>query len=81
MPKLRELALANCGTVEKREVLRKELAQLSPEELSFLVTRQLRCVGRGRAGRWVVRLPAPYDIIAQQLLVSLFHPLHPPNQT
>lgn len=26
-PKLQELALANCGTVEKREVLRKELAQ------------------------------------------------------
>ncbi|EFN59246.1 hypothetical protein CHLNCDRAFT_29663 [Chlorella variabilis] len=43
VPKLRELALANCGTVEKREVLRKELAALNPEELRFLVTRQLRC--------------------------------------
>ncbi|KAL4443940.1 hypothetical protein ABPG75_011677 [Micractinium tetrahymenae] len=44
VPKLRELALANCGTVEKREVLRKELAALAPEELKFLVTRQLRLV-------------------------------------
>ena len=26
VPRLRELALANCGTVEKREVLRRELA-------------------------------------------------------
>ncbi|PSC68726.1 Intron-binding aquarius [Micractinium conductrix] len=44
VPKLRELALANCGTVEKREVLRKELAGLAPDELRFLVTRQLRLV-------------------------------------
>ena len=42
MPKLRELALANCGTLEKREALRRELGALSAEELRFLVTRQLR---------------------------------------
>ena len=47
VPKLRELALSNCGTLEKREVLKRELAQLAPEELRFLVTRQLRCVGAG----------------------------------
>ena len=28
----------------KREVLRKELSALTPDELRFLVTRQLRCV-------------------------------------
>jgi hypothetical protein len=33
--------------VEKRDVLRKELSALTPEELRFLVTRQLRCVGVG----------------------------------
>lgn len=30
--------------VAKREVLRKELSALTPDELRFLVTRQLRCV-------------------------------------
>lgn len=33
------------AAVEKREVLRKELSALSPEELRFLVTHQLRWVG------------------------------------
>ena len=40
--KLRDLALANCGTVEKRDTLRKYLNLLEPEELKFLVTQQLR---------------------------------------
>jgi intron-binding protein aquarius len=44
VPKLRDLALANCGSVAKREVLAKELARLGPEELKLLVTRQLRLV-------------------------------------
>ena len=42
-PKLEELALANCGTVEKRDVLRQHLAALDSAELSTLVCRQLRC--------------------------------------
>jgi intron-binding protein aquarius len=42
-PKLRELALANCGTVEKREVLRKNLATLPEEDLKRLACRQLWC--------------------------------------
>ena len=40
--KLRDLALANCGSVEKRGTLRKYLNLLEPEELKFLVTQQLR---------------------------------------
>ena len=44
LPKLEELALANCGTVEKREVLRQHLAALDAAELSTLVCRQLRFV-------------------------------------
>ena len=43
VPKLEELALANCGTVEKRDVLRQHLAALDAAELSTLVCRQLRC--------------------------------------
>ena len=40
--KLRDLALANCGSVEKRDTLRKYLNLLEPQELKFLVTQQLR---------------------------------------
>ena len=57
LPKLEELALANCGTVEKRDVLRQHLAALDSAELSTLVCSQLRyrscprvqilCVGAG----------------------------------
>ena len=43
LPKLEELALANCGTVEKREVLRQHLATLDGAELTTLVCSQLRC--------------------------------------
>ncbi|DBB15126.1 TPA: hypothetical protein ACH3X3_004135 [Trebouxia sp. C0006] len=42
--KLRDLALANCGSVEKRDTLRKYLNLLEPQELKFLVTQQLRLV-------------------------------------
>ena len=42
VPKLRELSLANCGALEKRDVLARELKALTPEELAALVTRQLR---------------------------------------
>lgn len=42
VPKLRDLALANCGSVEKTDTLRKYLNLLQPEELKFLVTQQLR---------------------------------------
>ncbi len=41
-PKLEDLALANCGTVEKRDVLRQHLAALDGAELNTLVCRQLR---------------------------------------
>jgi len=43
-PQLKELALSNCGTVEKRDALRRHLSALSEDELRFLVTRQLRLV-------------------------------------
>ena len=36
--------MSNCGTVEKRDVLRRHLSALSEDELRFLVTRQLRLV-------------------------------------
>ena len=42
IPKLKPLALSNCGTVEKRAVLKEHLAQLSLPELQTLVTKQLR---------------------------------------
>lgn len=42
---LKDLALSNCGTVQQREVLQKELGKLSPADLKLLVTRQLRLVG------------------------------------
>lgn len=43
-PQLRELALANCGTLQKRSVLQPALEGLPHEQLSRLVTRQLRWV-------------------------------------
>lgn len=43
-PSLHELALSNCGSVEKRDVLRRALAGLSREELRRLVVGQLRLV-------------------------------------
>ena len=43
-PSLRELALANCGTLQKRTVLKPALQALEPAELTKLVVKQLRCV-------------------------------------
>ena len=42
IPKLKSLALCNCGTVEKRAVLSEHLAKLALPELQQLVTQQLR---------------------------------------
>ena len=42
-PALRDLALANCGTLQRREVLKPALMALPEEELRALGTRQLRC--------------------------------------
>ena len=42
-PSLHELALANCGTLQKRAVLKPALQALEPEELTKLVVKQLRC--------------------------------------
>ncbi len=41
-PDLAELALANCGTVQKREELEKAIAPLPLEQLRLLVCTQLR---------------------------------------
>jgi len=43
-PQLRDLALSNCGQVEKRETLKRALAALPPDELRELVVGQLRLV-------------------------------------
>ncbi|GAX76342.1 hypothetical protein CEUSTIGMA_g3788.t1 [Chlamydomonas eustigma] len=43
-PQLKELALSNCGSVEKRDTLKRYLSALSEDELRFLTTRQLRLV-------------------------------------
>ena len=45
-PKLKDAALTNCGTLEKREVLTKFLGELTPAELSLLVIDQLRLVDK-----------------------------------
>ncbi len=39
IPQLRELALAHCGAVEKRDSLKRFLQSLSEEQLRFLVRR------------------------------------------
>ena len=46
IPKLKSLALSNCGTVEKRGILKDHLARLSLPELQTLVTQQLRYAGK-----------------------------------
>ena len=55
-------------------MLRKELSGLTPEELKFLVTRQLRCGGSGVPGwqgavRWLASWPA--GTLATLLLLLL----------
>lgn len=44
MPKLRELALANIGAINKRADLSKKLSVLSPDELKDLVCRKLKLI-------------------------------------
>ena len=44
-PQLKELALSNCGSVEKRDVLKRHLAELSPDQLRTLACLHLRLVG------------------------------------
>ncbi|GLT61707.1 hypothetical protein SLA2020_343940 [Shorea laevis] len=46
IPKLRELALANVGAINKRADLSKKLAVLSPEELKDLVCSKLKLVSK-----------------------------------
>ncbi|KAL0413595.1 UNVERIFIED_CONTAM: RNA helicase aquarius [Sesamum radiatum] len=49
IPKLRELALANIGAINKRADLAKKLSILSPEELRDLVCGKLKVRARGAA--------------------------------
>ncbi len=42
-PDLAELALANCGTLQKRDRLAEAVAPLPLDKLQLLVIRQLRC--------------------------------------
>ncbi|GLI62109.1 hypothetical protein VaNZ11_004692 [Volvox africanus] len=42
---LHELALSNCGAVEQRDNLRRQLSVLSPEQLHHMACRQLRLMG------------------------------------
>ncbi|XP_074312287.1 uncharacterized protein LOC141647837 [Silene latifolia] len=46
MPKLRELALANIGAVDKRVDLSKKLSVLSPEELKDLICSKLKLISK-----------------------------------
>ena len=48
-PDLAELALANCGTVQKRDALAKATASLDVEQLRLLVCRQLGCAAAAAA--------------------------------
>jgi len=54
-PSLHDLALSNCGTVEKREVLRKHIAGLSLSDLQKLLVTQLRLVAADDP--WAQRKP------------------------
>jgi hypothetical protein len=49
-PDLAELALANCGTVQKRDALAKATASLDVEQLRLLVCRQLGCASAAANG-------------------------------
>ncbi|KAF5841175.1 hypothetical protein DUNSADRAFT_14005 [Dunaliella salina] len=60
-PKLHDLALANCGTVEKREVLRRHLASMSHEDLMKLLVKQLRLVSE--ADPWIASKPFLQEVM------------------
>jgi hypothetical protein len=58
IPQLRELALANCGAVEKRDSLRLFLQALSEEQLRFLVGSGAAAAAAACARLWCP-LPCP----------------------
>lgn len=58
----------------KREVLRKELSALSPDELRFLVTRQLRCE---RAG--LLRHAVVAEVWVQAVFLAVVRPWPSPR--
>uniref|UniRef100_A0A7S3R311 Intron-binding protein aquarius n=1 Tax=Dunaliella tertiolecta TaxID=3047 RepID=A0A7S3R311_DUNTE len=60
-PKLHDLALANCGTVEKREVLRRHLASMSHEDLIKLMVKQLRLVSE--TDPWIASKPFLQEVM------------------
>lgn len=84
-PKLEELALANCGTVEKRDVLSSHLQNLDPAELKTLVCNQLRCHSRPLEASDCGTAHVSRDYwdcsVASALLTfatcAIPHPLHP----
>ncbi|KAJ0468294.1 putative intron-binding protein aquarius [Helianthus annuus] len=51
IPKLKELALANIGSIHKRADLSKKLSVLSPDELRDLVCNKLKLISRVTHGR------------------------------
>lgn len=59
MPELRDLALASCAQVQRRDVLSKALHGLEPATLRRLVCRQLRWGGVGGRLLWGVKLRVP----------------------
>lgn len=76
-PDLAELALANCGTVQKRARLLQAIGPLSLDNLKLLVCRQLRCLTppslthtcctqytSGHDTRWDVSKPRRLDVFA-----------------
>ncbi|PQQ16532.1 intron-binding protein aquarius [Prunus yedoensis var. nudiflora] len=66
VPKLRELALANIGSIDKRNDLSKKLSVLPPEELKDLVCSKLKVFQRmilGHRGNFnLFRLESTYEI-------------------
>ncbi len=51
-PGLRDLALANCGTLQRRDVLKPALLALPAEELRTLAVKQLRCGSAQKLAMW-----------------------------
>ena len=68
---MRELALANCGTLQKRSMLKAALEALPEEELSTLVIRQLRCVRPSLKYCFTRARPLPSTLLV--LRIALLH--------
>ena len=64
-PMLREEALSNCGTLQKREHLLKLVKKLNPEELRLLVINQLRLIDESVA-------PANNVDILEETMISAY---------